>query len=53
MFMRRETMVCNPMTICDDTTIGSMPRHGIAACVWLPRTKILNSSDEAMSGPER
>jgi hypothetical protein len=51
--MRRDTIVCRPMTTWDATTIGSTPRHGIAACVWTPRTKTRKSSAEAISGPER
>ena len=53
MFMRRETMVCRPSTICEPTTIGSMPRHGIAAWVCTPRRKMRKRSAEAISGPER
>ena len=49
----RETMVCMPITICAPTTIGSTPRHGIAACVCEPRTKMRIVSEDAISGPER
>ena len=32
-------------------TTGSMPPHGRDPCVCLPRTLILNASDEAIIGP--
>jgi hypothetical protein len=34
----RLTTVCSAPTICDEMTMGSMPPHGRAPCVWRPFT---------------
>ena len=44
----RDTMVCRARTICEPTTIGSMPDAGMAPWVWRPRTSMLNVSLAAM-----
>ncbi|MNC89567.1 hypothetical protein D3C83_55230 [compost metagenome] len=53
MFTVRLMIVCSAITICDPTTIGSMPPQGIAPCVWRPLTLITNESALAISGPGR
>ena len=32
----RLMIVCSAITICEPITIGSMPPHGTAPCVWRP-----------------
>ena len=53
MFTVRLMIVCSAITICDPTTIGSMPPHGTAPCVCRPLTLIMNESALAISGPDR
>src|SRR5437867_1741569 len=45
----RLTMVWSPSTICEPTTIGSIPSHGLPPCVCTPRTTIRRRSEAASS----
>ena len=49
----RLMIVCNARTICDPTTIGSMPFHGFAPCVCRPRTTMRRLSELAMISTRR
>ena len=49
----RLTMVWSAVTICEPTTTGSTPRHGIDPCVCRPLTMISNVSEAAMNEPLR
>jgi hypothetical protein len=53
MFTVRLMIVCSAITTCDPITIGSMPPHGTAPCVWRPLIRMLNVSALAISGPDR
>ena len=46
-------MVCNPRTICDAITMGSMPSHGYAPCVCFPWTTMRSESTAAIAPPGR